>query len=280
MASLQKKTTNIMARTTEQIKASLETEWMNNPTIASLYGFTPGAQFARTFPAASIESLLLYIVAYCAHVVESAADAVKSDIDATLREMVPHRLRWYAAKALAWQKGYTLPEGSDTYADTMSDEAAEARVVTHAVAVEDASGNVTVKVAKDDGGSLAPLDADERTQLLAYMAEVKDAGVRLSVISQEGDGIHVNATVYYDPQRTSSDVRNDIITAVRECVEALPFNGELTAMAIEDAMQNVDGVKVVNACAIADANDGRVTPAAGWFKWTDESLTITLTPYA
>lgn len=269
-----------MARTTQQIKAEIATEWMNSKTIAEIYGFRQGTQFDSYYSKASIESLLLYIAAFCAHTVEAICDAMKSDIDETLQDAVPHRLRWYASKATQWQKGFTLAEGRDTYEDTESDEAQSARIVTHAVATEDSSGDVTVKVAKDEDGTLAPLSDEEREQFTAYMNEVKDAGVRLAVTSKAGDTIHVTAKVLYDPQRTASDVRNDIMAAVRQTVEALPFNGELTAMAIEDAMQTTDGVKVVSECGIDGSTDGRITPDAGWFAWTDDSMTLTLEPYA
>ena len=71
--------------------------------------------------------------------------------------------------------------------------------------------------------------------------------------------------------------------AVREYIENLPFNGEYTNMALVDALQTVEGVRIVEfrgATTVAAGEevlvtiDARCIPAAGYFEMGDVILNM------
>lgn len=268
-----------MARTTDEIKKELQTEWMANETLSSLYGFTTGISFTAFYSKVSIESLLLYIVAYCAHTVEVLMDAHKNDVDVEIASIIPHRPLWYRNKALAWQNGDVLPEGEDIYDSINVDK----QTVTYATAYDSPDSSLLIiKVAKGDTGELMPLTAEEMTLFEAYMAEIKDAGVRLSIVSQAGDPFACVMDVLYSAEKEESEVINDVKRAIKEYLNGLPFNGEYSNMALTDAVQSVEGVKVVEFRSASSGSgiDTRFTPAAGYFTYDDDNITINMKAYA
>ena len=89
------------------------------------------------------------------------------------------------------------------------------------------------------------LDAETEAQLAAYIAEIKDAGVRTALVNIDPDRFNCEADVYYDPMLVAETVESACREAVRNYIENLPFNGEYTNMALVDALQTLDGVRIV-----------------------------------
>lgn len=278
-------------RTIQQIKSAIAEEWMANPSVQEAYGFDEGQAFADVFSPVSIENLLFYIVAVCTHVVEALVDKHDAEVTAAIAELVPHRPRWYALKAMAFMKDCLLIPDTDRYdTSAMSDaDIDRARVVKYAVATEtDDASLLTIKVAGGTDTRRQPLDADTETQLRAYLQEIKDAGVRILLINQEPDFFNASIDIYYDPQRTADDVETDCHQAIQQYLANLDFGGEYTHMAFVDALQAVPGVKIAelrNAQARTDLQshwntiDTRYTPEAGYFSYYPDNFEINLYPY-
>ena len=164
-------------------------------------------------------------------------------------------------------KGKPLLEAPDRYdTEGMTEDAiAAARVVKHAVAVENRDASLlTIKVAGEKDGKRCRLDAETEAQLAAYIAEIKDAGVRTAMLAAE----------------TAESACRE---AVRNYIENLPFNGEYTNMALVDALQTLDGVRIVEfrgATTVAAGEevlvtiDARCIPAAGYFEMGDVVLNM------
>lgn len=273
-------------RTIDQIKESIAADFMKDETAAGLFGFPAGDNFAAHFSKVSVVNILFRVFASAAWVLERLFEAHKAEVEARIEEIVPHRAKWYKNKALEFMKDMTLMPDSDRY-DTsgMTPEAIDAaRVVKYATAAESRDASIlTVKVAGEEGGVRCRLPDETETQLAAYLSEIKDAGVRIDLVNREPDTFNCSADIYYDPMLLPENVRRDCETAVRSYVGNLPFNGEYTNMALVDALQAVDGVRIVEfreaTASAADAGgvtviDARHIPSAGYFKTGQIILTM------
>lgn len=278
-----------MARSIQEVKGSICAEFMSSEAAASAYGFAQGAEFGSVFSKVSIESILFYTVAVCMWTLEKLLDTFRSDVDARIDEIVAHRPKWYRDKVLSFMKDKTLIPDTDLYdTSAMSDaDIAAAKVVKHAVAVENADASIlTVKVAGETGGVRQPLPAAVEAQLSAYINEVKDAGVRVNLVNIDPDTFSCAVDIYYDPMLLPENVQNACMAAIKSYIENLPFNGTYSNMSLVDAMQAVAGVRVVEFISASSGESGIDTvqningikvPAAGYF--TIDECTLNMKPY-
>ena len=267
-----------MARSINEIKNEIAREFMRNESAAERYGFVPGTAFGDVFGAASIENILIYVWAVCAWTVEQLVSRHKAEVTAEVEELVAHRPKWYRDKVLAFMADKELEADSDTYdTEGMNEsEVTDARVVKHAVATESRDASLlTIKVAGENDGVRCPLDERYAKQLLAYIGEIKDAGVRISLVNMKGDEFYCEVDVYYNAMLNPDDVEEACKDAVRGYIENLPFNGEYTNMALVDRLQEVEGVRIVEMVeSKTQADDesawvvinARMTPRAGYFQ--------------
>ena len=280
-----------MARTISEIKRAICAEWMGNEDVQKAYGFSAGEHFSDKFSVVSVENLLFYIVAVCSWVVESLIDAHKSEVDAALEALTPHRAKWYRDKVLAFMKGKPLARESDIY-DTSEMTASEieaAKVVKYAAVSENAQTSiVTIKVAGETDGRRSALDATTQRQLENYLREVKDAGVRFSLVNESADRFKCALSICYDGMLEATSVAKSVLEAVQDYVENLPFNGVYSNMALVDAVQQVEGVKIAeveSSAIMANGSDSwtainvRVVPHSGYMSAADSDVTITMEEY-
>ncbi|MDR2131027.1 MAG: hypothetical protein LBP56_07695 [Odoribacteraceae bacterium] len=278
-----------MARTIEEIKESIAGEFTRDENVALAYGFTPGEDFAARFSKVSVESVLFHVFAVAAWVLEKLFDKHRQEVNDRVEEMVPHRPRWYRDKTLAFMDGKALIPDTDRYDTTGASDAeiAAARVVKHAVAVENPEASIlTIKVAGESAGERCPLDAGAAGRLAAYLAEIKDAGVRVNLVNLAPDTFNCEVDVYHDPLLLPEGVEAACRAAIRAHVENLPFNGEYTNMALVDALQRVEGASIVEfrgastsaaGESVTTPVNGRHVPAAGYF--VTGQVTINMIPH-
>ena len=265
-----------MARTIEEIQESLQAEWMRSTALQRLYGFDPGQSFSAYYSKSSIESMLLYIVAYCAFAVEKVLDCLKTEIEEKIALQVPGRIDWYARLL----KNYLYNFSLDDYGEFIIPEGAteadvnNARIVKHAVAIDDyTSGRIVLKVAgEDSSGKRSPLNHEQQTALEKYILRVKYAGVKTQLINTEGDVFDCEINLWYDPLRVRSEIEHACQNAVTSYVENLPFNGVFSVMALTDTLQAVQGVRLLQVLSCGSTGvDGTKTisdytvPYAGYF---------------
>lgn len=263
--------------------------WMNNLDAVRAYGFERGEEFEKIFNAVSVESILLWVMAACVHVVEELMDVHREEVREALDKERAHRPRWYRDKVLEFMPGRVLAEDGTGYdTEGMSEEETEmARVVKHAVAVESADASVlTIKVAGESGGHRTPLSDEDAELLRGYIGEIKDAGVRVWLVNMEGDRFDCEVDVYHDALSRVEEVRQGCEKKISGYLENLPFNGEYSNMALVNALQEVTGVKIVElkwsrAQGAGETTtseiDARWVPLAGWFKAGD--ITINMKSY-
>lgn len=271
------------------IKDTIAGDFMRNEDVAKAYGFTPGDSFTAHFSKASVESVLFYIFACAAWVLESLFEEHKQEVNTRIEEILPHRPKWYRDKVLAFMKNKALIEDSDTYntEGMTEDDITAARVVKHAVATENKDASIlTIKVAGENGGKRCQLDEETETQLAAYIAEVKDAGVRINLINNVPDIFNCEVDIYYNPMLLPEEVEADCRETIKKYIENLPFNGEYTNMSLVDELQQVEGAKIVEFKGATTAANSETTitpinaryiPVAGYF--SAGTITINLRVY-
>ena len=107
--------------------------------------------------------------------------------------------------------------------------------------------------------------------------------MRTALVNTDPDRFSCQVEIYYDPMLVAETVEAACREAVREYIENLPFNGEYTNMALVDALQTVEGVRIVEfkgaTRVAADETvvvpiDARCVPAAGYFTMEDVQLTL------
>ncbi|MEG0012408.1 MAG: hypothetical protein RR706_09645 [Muribaculaceae bacterium] len=258
-----------MARSIDEIMSGLIAAKESQPALAVLDSHSVTA----------VWRLLLYVVAMGCHVVEMLYDEHVKEVDGVLATRLPHRAKWYCDKTLQFMSDMSLVSDSDYYdISQMSDaEIDKARVVKHAVAVEDGrTSMLTIKVAGENSeGERVPLADEHVRQLTAYLGEVKDAGVKINVVNKRADMFSCAIDVYYDAMREGAHIHNACDSVINDYISNLPFNGEYSNMALVDRLQKVNGVKIVEFNGASAQEDGvaaatpinaRYTPIAGYFK--------------
>lgn len=263
-------------------------DFMANETIAGFYGFAVGAGFDTVFSKVSLESILFYVVASAIYIMESLFDTLKSDVDTALNQRLTHNRQWYVNIARAFQFGDALNNDTGEYA-TID----ESKMVVAFAAVDEVNGQLIIKVASEAAGELAPLTTPQLTGFETYIQKKKDAGVKVTTISANGDALRLVVDIMYDPMVLGVDGQllsgggEPVKDTIRSFIKHLPFNGEFKTMSLVDALQVTEGVVIptINSAESKYAAndfqtiDARVKPYAGYLVIADENLTINYRPY-
>ena len=274
-------------RTISDIKKELTDAFMADAQLQAAYGFAPGTAFDKQFSRISLESLLLYIVAFAQWTLEKLFDTHTQEVTDYIATMKPHTLRWYQEKAKAFLYGFNLIDGTDQFDTTgkSDDEIAQAQVVKFA-AVTESGATLYLKIAGEESGRPKKLDASQKAAFEAYLHEYKDAGVRVDVTSEQGDYLRLSLDVYYNPLlltatgQSKSDGTYPVEDAIKNYIEQLPFNGEYRNNALVDAIQATKGVTMVQLHSAAQSVDNVTynpvaafcTPFAGYFEYDRDGV--------
>lgn len=281
-----------MARTISEIKLQMTTEFMHSTVIRSLYSIPDTVldnQFESVFSRVSIENILFYVIAYSIYILERIFDnsiaAIKRYIDAVR----PHTQSWYSNKIKSFQYGDSLPVDSDVYPTIIDDH----KIISNC-SVSEELGYLKIKVAKDQSGTLTPLSNEELEALNTYAYRVKDAGVRLSIVSLAADVVRVNAIIHYDPLVLKSDGtkingQSGVVVVheqIKTYLKNLPFDGLFSIMDLTDAIQHVEGVSIVQVTQVRSRTAtgiyqdvvSIVKPDSGYFILDEANTFITYIP--
>lgn len=278
-----------MARTIAEIKQEMTDYFVSIDTIQALYELDPKKKFEEQFSKVSIESIFFYVVATCAWTLEKLFDRHRQEVTDLINDLKPHSIRWYAGKAKAFQFGKSLVAATDQYdnSDLTDEQIARQQIVKYAAVVEKAA-IVYVKVATGDGGSRAPLAAEELAALEAYFKEVKDAGVKLKVVNDPADLFGIDIDIYYDPQVFDNRLYRldgkgqSVHDTIAAFVENLPFNGEYRNSALINRLTELEGVVLIDlkrSTANGQPIPARIVPESGYFRVDKNTLGINAIAY-
>ena len=195
----------------------------------------------------------VYIISVAIWSLEKLFDLHRTDIDKRLAELTPHTARWYRSKALAFQYGFDLLPDSDKFNNQgHTEEQIEAsKIVKYSAVIESKNeGRLIVKIAGEQGEQLQPITDAQKQAFEAYLQDIKDAGVRLSIVNYQPDILHLQMKIVYDPLLLDSNgqsiihATHPVEEAIKNYLKRLPFNGELVLARLIDALQQAEGVKI------------------------------------
>lgn len=246
----------------------------------------------------AIWRLMFWVIAVAIFIHEKLFEVFKSDVETRALEIVPATTRFYVIESLKFQLGDELVFDGEKfiYLDTTSVTALAKQIIEQASA-RDINQVVTIKIAKDDGsGGLEKLTGTEKTAFEAYLNQIKIAGTKTIVISDDPDTLKVAYTIQLDPlvmKAVDGSLIEDGTFPVQEAIdgyiEGLPFDSIFRVQDLTDAIQAARGV--VNAVAdVVEAKFGTLDfsdiltvttetylPNAGYLV-TDPSPIVVLTP--
>lgn len=252
-----------MARTIREIKAAMTQQFMSDPTIVEMYGFTEGAVFEDTFSAVSLESIWFSIVASAIYVLETLFDLFRADVDKKISGAVVASIPWYHKIALEFQYGDSLvfDEATQGFVYPVVDTTKQ---LVKFAACRDMGGGVYVLVSgADSSGNPVALSQDVLSAFESYLRERKPAGVLLSVNSLNPDLVRSVMTVQYDPQVLTPDgelITDPSVKPVEDAVNAylngIVYGGVLNKTKLVDAVQGARGVidVVLTSVSVKPAN--------------------------
>ena len=232
-----------MARTIQEIQTLILQAKAQEPALNELNSTSKVA----------IWRLWVYIIAVAIWSLEKLFDQHRADIDKRLAELKPHTARWYRSKALAFQYGFDLLPDSDKFNNQgHTEEAIEAsKIVKYSAVIESKNeGRLIVKIAGEQGDTLQPITDAQKQAFEAYLQEIKDAGVRLSVVNYQPDILHLQMKIIYDPLVLDGNGQSilhatkPVEETIKSYLKRLPFNGELVLAHLIDALQQAEGVKI------------------------------------
>lgn len=232
-----------MARTPEIIQNTLLAEKANKPELAGLTSTSKTA----------IWRLIIYIMSIAIYAFEVILDKHYSDVTQKLTEEKAHTARWYRSKALAFQFGFDLIVDSDEFNNTnyTTEQVSESKIVKYAAVVEaENDSRLIVKIAGETDGELNRLNEQQVASFKTYMQEIRDAGVKLTVINYEADKLFLDLQINYDPLVLSANGQHlinanyPVVDAIKAYMKELPFNGELVLAHLVDKLQQVEGVLI------------------------------------
>lgn len=263
-----------MARTIQEIQTFILQAKAQEPALNELNSTSKVA----------IWRLWVYIIAVAIWSLEKLFDQHRADIDKRLAELKPHTARWYRSKALAFQYGFDLLPDNDKFNNQgHTEEAIEAsKIVKYSAVIESKNeGRLIVKIAGEQGEQLQPITDAQKQAFEAYLQQIKDAGVRLSVVNYQPDILHLQMKIVYDPLVLDSNGQS-IIHATRPVEETiksylkrLPFNGELVLAHLIDVLQQAEGVKIPHLVLAQSKN---ITSGGGYGAF--ETIEISKIPTA
>jgi len=263
-----------MARSIQDIQQLIYAQKAQEPALESLNSTSKVAMWR----------LWVYIISVAIWSLEKLFDLHRTDIDKRLTELKPHTARWYRSKALAFQYGYYLAHDSDKYNNQwLTDEQIEAsKIIKYSAVVESKNeGRLIVKIAGEQGDTLQPITDAQKQAFEAYLQEIKDAGVRLSVVNYQPDVLHLKMKIIYDPLVLDSNGQSiakatkPVEETIISYLKCLPFNGELVLAHLIDALQQAEGVKIPHLVLAQSKN---ITSGGGYGAF--ETIEISKIPTA
>lgn len=238
-----------MARTIVVIQQTMLTA---KAAETSLNGLTSTSQTA-------IWRLWIYIVAACINVFEQLQDVFKAELEAIADAAVPGTPQWVQDRTFKFQYSATDPQVIEVIETVLAYPTVDdtLKIVTRCSVTTGANKIVNIKVARatsETDETPIPLSAPQESSLESYWALIGFAGITYQVINLDPDRIGITAEIFYKGQY-SSTIEADVIAALDSYLGSIPFDGYVSVLSIEDALQNVVGVSDVVLSVVSGRAD-------------------------
>lgn len=265
-----------------------------NEDVVKAYDLSPSKTYDEQFSKVSLETLIFWAFSAGIFKLETIYDDHRKEVIDLIAASEPHTLFWYSNRAKSYLHGFSLKPYSDEFdtAGASDDDLAKAHIVRYAVASE-YQDTVYLKVAGvDEAGAPVVLSESVLSGIRSYIAQIKDAGVAVRVISAPGDDLDLSLDIYMQPSLLldsglpSQDRQAEIRKVIERNTTSLPFDGVFRPSDLVVALSQVAGVEssvVTSASSSASGEDdwkeftGFHRPSSGYYKI--RSLSIAYKPY-
>jgi len=238
-----------MARTIANIKESIRTEKNTYTSLSPVLFSEEGGSTV------GILNNIADVVAININIFEQLQDAYKTELELIAASAVPGTSAWIKEKVLEFQYDALNPQYIQLIdlVPTYNVIDKDLRIISRVAVVESGNGVIVIKAAT--GVSATVLTANQKTALEEYLDVIIPAGPTIIVSSNTSDKLYLNAEVFYDGQYVES-IQADVEKAINNYLANLDFNGVILVSKIQDAIQEVAGVKdivITQVKARADA---------------------------
>jgi hypothetical protein len=198
-------------------------------------------------------------VAVAIWTLEKLFDIHKAEVQELIANLRPGTPLWYRNKALDFQYGFALLPDSDLFdnAGATQEQIDASKIIKFSAVTEaETESRVIIKIATEEGGKLAPIAIDRQAVFEAYIAEIKYAGVAVTVINFLPDILKLQIRIFRDPLLIDENGTDrlsggkPVETALLEYMRELPFNGELVIQDLANKLEAVSGVEIVQVDSI------------------------------
>lgn len=223
-----------MARTIEQIQASIITDIQATPELAQ----------ANSTSKRAIWRLFAYVQASAILLLEQIIDVFTTENDIKISKAIPATASWLNAKVFEFQYSATNPQIVQliNFAPVYPVIDASLRLISRCSVVTTISNQVIIKVAKNEPP--VALTTTELNSLQSYINNIGIVGVNYNCQSLISDKIYIEAEIYFDGQY-STVIAGTVENAINNFLSKLSFNGNLKISDIELAIRSVVGVNDV-----------------------------------
>lgn len=192
---------------------------------------------------------------------ETLLDVFAVDISTAINNRVNGTPVYYANALLQYQKGDTLTVREDglAFGYTTIDETK--RIITQ-VSYSESSSDVNLdnklimKVATGEKGNLSSITPEDLVMINSYINQIKFAGTRIEVTSQEGDVLIPKVTVFYDGAIMESELYDSIDEKLNDYIMNIEFDSSIYVSKIIDAIKKADHVTDVYIDSEANPEQG------------------------
>jgi len=189
-----------------------------------------------------------------------------TEISTIIAENQVGTLQWYRLQCLKFQYGDDLLISDGRIAYVEENEAK--KIIKYASAtlvLHESNGTflqeVVLKVAKQDAGKPISLDNAEYQSFKSYIAKVMFANTYVSIISESTDYIKIIGNIYFDSLLIEADIRQNVIHAIKNHLQHLPFNAQVLKNDIREVIRDVMGINDCDLTTIeVRTNTGNFEP--------------------
>lgn len=226
--------------------------------------------------------LWIYIVAACINVFEQLQDVFRTELEDLSLTLVPATPQWVQDRTFKFQYDTTNPQILTIVDTTLVYPTINTsyQIVTRCSVSVGANKICYIKVAKATSTTdftPIPLSAGEESSLISYWALIGIAGITYTIINKDADKIGIVADIYYQGQYAST-IQADVIAALDAYLAAIPFDGYVKVLSIEDTLQSVAGVSDFKINTISGRAD--IIPFASRLKFYDLATSVNIRKYS
>lgn len=243
-------------RTIKEIKDEMTAAFIADVNVRAKYDptntWSSSTTFESVFAAASLESILFYIVSVCAYGLEFLFGKHKVEVGLLEDKMRVGTKEWWRQLCFNFQLGYNLVFNSttNTYEYTVNDD--EAKIIKFVDVKETTKGIVIVVNEADNDGNPIKMDTVDLTNRNAfnqYIKKTKITGIPMKWNSYNPDKLRILLTVLVDPLVINAlgekiiDGTKPVELAINNYLQNIPFgSSNFNKTQLIDSIQNAEGV--------------------------------------